>query len=96
MTKYEIRYSPHSLLDLEEAVNYYNEISAGLGNKFLDDYQRIFKAISLNPFYASVKYGNIRCAAFKKFPFSVHYEIFEAKKFVLIIAVFNTWKEPFW
>jgi hypothetical protein len=96
MTKYEIRYSPQSLQDFEEAVNYYNDISPGLGNKFLDDYNRIYKAIELNPFFASVKYGNIRCAAFRKFPFSVHYEINEAKKLVLIIAVFNTWKEPFW
>lgn len=96
MTKYEIKYSSHSLVDFEEATNYYNTISPGLGNKFLDDYLRVYRAISLNPFFASVKYDNIRCAAFKKFPFSVHYEINEKSKWIVIVAVFNTWKEPFW
>lgn len=96
MTRYAIKYSPQSLTDHEESTNYYNNISPGLGNKFLDDYISVYKANALNPSFSSVKYANIRCAAFKKFPFSVHYEFNKSKKTVLIIAVFNTWKEPFW
>jgi hypothetical protein len=41
-------------------------------------------------------FDNVHCAAFKRFPFSVHYEIDESNKTILIVAVFNTWKKPFW
>jgi ParE toxin of type II toxin-antitoxin system, parDE len=96
MKKYAIKFTTQSLDDIEEAVNYYNEQLWGLGNKFLLDLDKVYKAIQLNPFFASVKYDNVRCAAFKKFPFSVHYEIDEKKEVVIIVAVFNTWKNPFW
>jgi hypothetical protein len=96
MKKYTIKFTTQSLNDIEEAVNYYNEQLWGLGNKFLLDFDRVYKAIELNPSFASVKYDNIHCAAFKKFPFSIHYEIDESNKTILIVAVFNTWKKPFW
>jgi hypothetical protein len=96
MNKYEIFVSPKALMDIEDAVHYYNELSWGLGNKFLTDFDRVFRSLKLNPFFAAVKYENIRCAAFNKFPFSIHYFINTRKKTATIVAVFNTWKEPFW
>jgi uncharacterized protein (DUF1697 family) len=96
MKKHTIKFAPQSLEDIAEAVEYYNEQRFGLGNKFLLDFDKVYKAIQQNPFFASVKYDNIHCAAFKKFPFSVHYEIDESNKTILIVAVFNTWREPFW
>lgn len=96
MKRFEVLFSPQALTDIEEAVDYYNKISLGLGNRFLTEFERTYKAISLNPFFASVKYGQVRCAAFNKFPFSVHYLINSRTKAVTIVAVFNTWKEPFW
>ena len=96
MKQYTIKFVPQSLEDIEEAVDYYNEQLWGLGNKFLLDLDKVYKAIRLNPFFASVKYDNVHCAAFKKFPFSIHYQVDEKNEMVLIVAVFNTWKEPFW
>lgn len=96
MKKFEILFSPDALRDIEEAVDYYNELSPGLGNRFITDFNQAYKSIALNPCFASVKYREVRCAAFKKFPFSVHYIINRKSKTVIIIAVFNTWKEPFW
>ena len=96
MTKYIIQFSARSLIDIEEAVNYYNGQAWGLGNKFLSDIEMVFKALITNPFFASVKYEDIRCAALKRFPFSIHYSIDKKKYSVIILAVFNTWKKPFW
>jgi hypothetical protein len=73
MTKYIIEFSSGSITDIEEAVNYYNSQSRGLGNRFLSDFESVYKAIALNPFFASVKYDNIHCAAFIRFPLSIHY-----------------------
>ena len=96
MKKYKIVFSPKALNDIEEAVNYYNELSPGLGNRFLTDFNLIYKAIDLNPLFASVKYDDVRVAGLKKFPFSIHYNVNKINQVVTIVAVFNTWKEPFW
>ena len=96
MKKYEIVFSPKALNDMEDAVDYYNQVSLGLGNRFLTDFNVIYKAIDLNPFFASVKYDDVRCAGLKRFPFSVHYSVNKSNKVITIAAVFNTWKEPFW
>jgi hypothetical protein len=96
MKKYKIEFSPQALSDTEDAVNFYNQQLWGLGNKFISDLESTYKAIILNPFFASVKYDNIRCAALKRFPFSVHFTLNEKEKTALVVSVFNTWKEPFW
>ncbi len=75
MIKAPVFFSRRAINDIEEAVEYYNELSHGLGNKFLTDFNVTYKAIELNPFFASVKYDDIRCAAFRRFPFSVHYTV---------------------
>jgi plasmid stabilization system protein ParE len=82
--------------DIEEAVNYYNENAYGLGNKFLSDVEVLILKISRNPLAFSVKYDDIHCAALNKFPFSIHYTVNKKETQVIIVSVFNTWKEPFW
>ena len=96
MKKYKIVFSPKAITDIEEAINYYNQQLLGLGNKFISDLIIIYKAINGNPFFATIKYDNVRCAGLKKFPFSIHFTIDKERRIVTIVAVFNTWKEPFW
>lgn len=96
MRKYEIVFSSFALRDLEEAIEYYNQLSFALGNKFITDFNVAYKSILLNPLFASVKYDNVRCAGFKRFPFSIHYTLNKRNRIVTIVAVFNTWKESFW
>ena len=96
MKKYKIVFSPKAITDIEEAISYYNQQLLGLGNKFISELKVIYKAIDRNPFFAALKYDNVRCAVLKKFPFAVHFTIDEERRIVTIAAVFNTWKEPFW
>ena len=93
MIRFTVQFSKQSLIDIEEAMGYYNEQQWGLGNKFHTDFEKTYKAIVINPFFASVKYDNIRCAALNKFPFSVHYVVDDSALSVLIVSVFNTWNE---
>ena len=37
MKNYLLAYSPDSIKDIEEAVDYYNKQQSGLGNKFITD-----------------------------------------------------------
>jgi len=96
MKKFTIQFSRQSLIDIEEAIGFYNEQQWGLGNKFHTDFEKTYKSIDINPYFASVKYDNVRCASLNKFPFSVHYIVEDNTLSVLIVSVFNTWKEPFW
>ncbi len=96
MKKYTLVYFPGSLQDIEDAVDYYNQQQGGLGNRFILDVEKTIASIKRNPFFASVKYDRVRCAGLRKFPFSVHYIIDEENFCVIITAVFNTWREPFW
>lgn len=96
MKKYQLIFSPWVQNDTEDTVNYYNGQLWGLGNKFLTDLESTYKAIILNPFFASVKYDEIRCAALKKFPFSEDFMVNKKEKTATILSVFNTWKQPFW
>ena len=79
--------------DAEQATNYYEEIQPGLGKRFA---QEFFNSIKRNPFFASTRYDNIRCAQVKKFPYLVHYHIDEKEFSVTILAIYSTYKEPFW
>ena len=90
MKKYKIVFSPKAITDIEEAISYYNRQLLGSGNRFISDLKTIYKSIDRNPFFATIKYDNVRCAGLKKFPFSVHFTIDEERRIVTIAAVFNT------
>jgi hypothetical protein len=69
MKKFTILFSPQALDDIDEAVDYYNKISWGPGNRFLSDFEQTYRMIALNLFFASVKYHIVRCADSKNFLF---------------------------
>ena len=60
MKKYKVIYSPHALIDLEDAVYYYNEQQKGLGKRFAAQVQLALKAIKANPHFASFRYEDVR------------------------------------
>ena len=55
MKKYKIIFSENALLDIEEAVIYYNEQQKNLGKKFAKEVQSTLNSIKKNPFYAMVR-----------------------------------------
>jgi plasmid stabilization system protein ParE len=94
MKKYKVIYSPHALIDLEDAVYYYNEQQKGLGKRFAGQVQLTLKSIKNNPHFASFRYEDVRCAQVPKFPYLVHYTIDEDTRTVLIAAVYSTHQQP--
>jgi toxin ParE1/3/4 len=93
MKQFRFVFSPLSLSDIEEAKNYYEEMQAGLGKKFIAQLQLAISALKRNPFFASVRYDDIRCVQLKKFPYLIHYHIDENQFIVRIIAVYSTHQE---
>ena len=94
MSQFKIIFSQNSLTDIENASAYYNEQKKGLGKRFAKSVQSTLKSINSNPYYAAIRYDDIRCAGIKTFPFMIHYHVNEQKKIVSILSVYNTYREP--
>lgn len=96
MKGFTVVISPMAIVDVEQAVAYYEEKQIGVGTRFAVQLQNTFNSIKRNPFFGSVRYEDIRCAAIKKFPYLVHYHISKKELLVTIVAVYSTYKEPLW
>lgn len=95
MKNFTVCFSPFALDDLEQAVDYCEHLQSALGKRFALQVERTLNAIKRNPFFAAVRYDEIRCAQVKKFPYLIHYQINEEEFLVTIIAVYATHREPF-
>ena len=67
MKKFKIVFSPFALDDVKEAAKWYNSQQKGLGKRFKGEVKDVVNSISLNPFFASVKYDNVRTLFVKIF-----------------------------
>ena len=95
MKSFTVTFLPLAIDDIEQTLDYYEKQQPGLCKRFAAQLQKTLNAINRNPFFASVRYDDIRCAAIKKFPYLVHYNINEDELVVTIIAVYSAYREPF-
>jgi hypothetical protein len=84
-----------AILDIDNAVEYYNGRSYGLGFEFADTLDSYFKKISQLPPASAVRYDNIRVKPIDTFPYTIHFTIADDNS-VIILRVFNTDQKPFW
>ena len=94
MPLYKIKYTTESLKELREIINYYESLSTGLGKRFRQNFLIAIGKIKANPFYASVRYDNVRFAAVNKFPYAAHYTVDDVRKYVIIYAVLGFRQDP--
>ncbi|MDE3144771.1 MAG: type II toxin-antitoxin system RelE/ParE family toxin [Bacteroidota bacterium] len=91
---YQIIIKEEALEDTREAYNYYENLSEGLGERFLEKLEAAYTSLSLYP----TNFGFIddkkilRDKIVDVFPFTVIYSIKE--KNVIIVAVHNCYKHP--
>lgn len=79
-------------IELDDAIEFYNQQSQGLGNKFFDE---ILKTIDLILHYAEIwskNSENTRKAVLNKFPYHLIYALHDDKLY--IIAVAHQHREP--
>jgi hypothetical protein len=79
-------------IELDDAADYYNIQSAGLGQKFLDEVIETIGFIEKFPQLWSRNTENTRKAILRKYPFNLIYSIFDDK--IYIIAVAHQNREP--
>ncbi|MEO8822091.1 MAG: type II toxin-antitoxin system RelE/ParE family toxin [Ginsengibacter sp.] len=94
MPRFTVKYAPEALEEIRQIVDYYNELSGGLGNRFKQNLLEAIKAAKLNPSYNSFRYNDVRFAVVKKFPYAAHYTIDMDKHIVKIQAVLGFSQNP--
>jgi hypothetical protein len=84
-----------AITDLQEAYDWYEEQSLGLGERFIREVDDYLLLINKNPFQFAVQFSEkYRFALLKRFPFRIVYRIDERKKCVYVISVFHTSRNP--
>ncbi len=75
MSKFKLTYNQNAAADVKEAIVWYDDKQKGLGKRFRADVLKMIDKIEQNPFFASVKYSDIRTASCKTFPYSIQLTI---------------------
>lgn len=84
---------PIAIRDVQEAIDYYDEQQAGLGEQFEAALNKHLLTLEKNPIFR-IRYDNVRCLPVKKFPYMVHFTVDEDQQVVTICAVFHTSLDP--
>ena len=91
---YKLKFAPEVFNEIKQSVNYYNNLSYGLGNRFKQNFLDAIKKLKTNPAYSSIRYDEVRFAVIKKFPYAVHYTVDEKLKIIKIQAVLSFKQNP--
>ena len=81
-----------ALRDIEHGITYYQQQQKGLGKRFENQINDIFKKIQKFPFAASIAYENVRYKVMDTFPYIILYEISDTA--IYVHRIFNTHQEP--
>jgi hypothetical protein len=91
---YKLLYAAEVYNDLQENIDWYNQKQLGLGSRFFKAVKEQITRIKKSPYTIAVRYDDVRCAKVKRFPFLVHFKIFQDQNIIKIIAVFSTHRDP--
>src|SRR5947209_2651229 len=91
---YSLQITLSARLEEQQAYDYYEDISEGLGERFLQELEARYEAIRQHPEYYSFIDDRkiLRDVTLKRFPFVIIFRILDDKVYVL--SVFNTYQLP--
>jgi plasmid stabilization system protein ParE len=80
--------------EINEAADFYDIESSGLGRAFIDEIQRVIRSISEFPEAAPLVRGRVRKRTIAKFPYSLVYSVRPDE--IRILAVAHHKRRPFY
>jgi hypothetical protein len=84
---------PEAQFEIEEAIEWYESIQAGLGLEFYNYLDGYFKTLQDATAFFSIKRKPVfRELSLKRFPYVIIYE--QTKTIIYVYAVFNTHRNP--
>lgn len=90
---FEVVIQPRAILDIQDAIDYYESKQIGLGDYFYQVIDEHIKTLTKNPFF-QIRYKDYHGLPTKKFPFIILYFIDEKLMTIYILSVFNTALNP--
>ena len=89
---YEIIVRPEAAREVQEAFEWYEERSEGLGLEFLRAADACLAGVRRNPLAAPIAYQEIRRALLRKFPYALLYLVKEER--IIVLACFHVKRNP--
>ena len=89
---HEIIVRPEATREVQEAFDWYEEKSEGLGLEFLRAADVCMAGIQRNPLASPVMYQEIRRALLRKFPYAIFYIVKEER--IIVLACFHAKRDP--
>jgi plasmid stabilization system protein ParE len=84
---------PEAEVEVQQAFDWYEEQSEGLGLEFLRAIEACLAGVTRNPFaYTVVKVPNVRRAILRRFPYTLFYLVDDEA--IVVVAVFNVKRRP--
>jgi toxin ParE1/3/4 len=90
---YKIVIEPRAILDIQDAIDYYDSKQIGLGEYFYQVVEEHIETLSKNLFF-QIRYKDYHGFSIRKFPFILLYYIDEKLETIYIMSVFNTYLNP--
>lgn len=93
---WSVVFNPRVESDMLQAAAWYEGKRPGLGDEFLDEVIVVWRSLADNPLLGARKHPirNLRWRYPEKFPYRVLYEINEAERRVVVLAVLHAARHP--
>jgi len=89
---YEIIVRPEAAREVQQAFDWYQEKTEGLGLEFLRAADACLAGIQRNPLASPMMYQDIRRALLRKFPYILFYIVKEEQ--IIVLACFHARRDP--
>ena len=89
---YQLIISPEAEFDIQDAFEWYEQSSTGLGSEFIRAVDGCFALIGRNPLAYPKVYQEVRRALIRRFPYGVMYVVEDG--WIIIIACFHVKRDP--
>jgi toxin ParE1/3/4 len=89
---YEIIVRPEAAREVQEAFDWYEEKSEGLGLEFLRAADACMAGIQRSPQASPMMYQEVRRSLLRKFPYALFYIVREER--VIVLACFHAKRDP--
>lgn len=92
--KFSVITTKNARRDIQQAIDWENERSVGLGERFLDYLKEKVEVLVLMPYIGSIRVDNIRCASVDVFQYLIYYIVDGEAKTVTITRVLHVRRKP--
>jgi plasmid stabilization system protein ParE len=93
MVLYKVRIRDQAFNELQDVVDYYNNINSTLAERFFNMFENALEILKINPHF-QVQFDNIRSLPLHTFPYSIYFDINEIQAIVNVYAILHQALDP--